>query len=430
MADQQRALSVDRGKNSWGAGCFVAFVVTWISVVFVLVGGSAIWTMVLAPAMEILSAPKWVETSCVIQRSEVVQAVDDPEDGHDSLEIEFEYDFAGQKYKSDQFSLSPANELSSDEIREIAEKYIVGTKQTCFVDPDDPATAVLKTGSPEITWMGLLGLVFVVIGLALAIGTFVASNRKSEIEKSDPFADSNAQRAFDVEDRSELRSGLVRSETKPGQSEYDEEDLFEEPGPITLKADSHPLMLFFVLLAFGIVWNGIVFMIASERFDDWINLKFKGFEDLFLMPFLIVGIGVLLGALYAFMASLNPRPVVVLSRQLIPLGGFATANWHFEGGFGSVRKLTLSLVGTEEAVYRRGTDTHTDTNEFYREVLFETESPSEISNGETEVSIPTDTMHSFTSSNNKVIWVLKLHGEIALWPDVQMKFPIRVVPHE
>ncbi|MEW4488577.1 DUF3592 domain-containing protein [Thalassoglobus sp. JC818] len=430
MADQQKALSVDRGRSSWGAGCFVAFVVTWISVIFVLVGGSVLWTMVLSPVMETLSAPKWVETPCVIHRSEVVQAIDDPEDGQDSLEIEFEYNFEGQQYQSDQFSFSPTSNLSAVEIREISEKYAVGTEQTCFVDPDDPATAVLRAESPEITWMGLFGLVFVVIGLTLAIGTFVASNRKSEIEKSDPFADPPARRTFDVADRSELRSGLARSEEKPGQSEYDEEDLFEEPGPITLKAESHPLMLFFVLLVFGIVWNGIVFMIASERFDDWANLKFKGFEDLFLMPFLIVGIGVLLGAIYAFMASLNPRPVVVLSRQLIPLGGFATANWHFEGGFGSVRKLTLSLIGTEEAVYRRGTDTHTDTNEFYREVLFETDSPSEISSGETEVAVPTDTMHTFKSSNNKIVWVIKLHGEIGLWPDVQMKFPIRVVPHE
>jgi hypothetical protein len=37
-------------------------------------------------------------------------------------------------------------------------------------------------------------------------------------------------------------------------------------------------------------------------------------------------------------------------------------------------------------------------------------------------------MHSFEASNNKIVWAVKLHGEIAKWPDVDFEFPITVLP--
>ena len=44
------------------------------------------------------------------------------------------------------------------------------------------------------------------------------------------------------------------------------------------------------------------------------------------------------------------------------------------------------------------------------------------------VTIPADSMHSFEASNNKIIWAVKLHGDIAKWPDVNLEFPITVLP--
>ena len=37
-------------------------------------------------------------------------------------------------------------------------------------------------------------------------------------------------------------------------------------------------------------------------------------------------------------------------------------------------------------------------------------------------------MHSFGADNNKVVWELKVSGEIARWPDVDESFPITIRP--
>jgi hypothetical protein len=39
-------------------------------------------------------------------------------------------------------------------------------------------------------------------------------------------------------------------------------------------------------------------------------------------------------------------------------------------------------------------------------------------------------MHSFNTPNNKIIWTLHLHGSIPRWPDVDLEFPLTVLPLE
>jgi hypothetical protein len=39
-------------------------------------------------------------------------------------------------------------------------------------------------------------------------------------------------------------------------------------------------------------------------------------------------------------------------------------------------------------------------------------------------------MHSFESSHNKIIWKVKLHGDIPRWPDVSETYTLNIVPKE
>ena len=52
----------------------------------------------------------------------------------------------------------------------------------------------------------------------------------------------------------------------------------------------------------------------------------------------------------------------------------------------------------------------------------------EIPGGSTDVEIPEDTMHSFSSNNNSVVWSLVVRGDIHRWPDVSETFEIEVRP--
>jgi hypothetical protein len=90
--------------------------------------------------------------------------------------------------------------------------------------------------------------------------------------------------------------------------------------------------------------------------------------------------------------------------------------------------LTITLEGQEEATYRRGTDTHTDTEVFASLPLVETRNDWEIPRGSAEVVIPDDTMHSLEADNNKIVWLLKIAGDIPRWPDVDESLPLTVRP--
>ncbi len=44
--------------------------------------------------------------------------------------------------------------------------------------------------------------------------------------------------------------------------------------------------------------------------------------------------------------------------------------------------------------------------------------------------VPLDSMHTFESEHNKILWKVKLRGYIRMWPDVLNEFEIKVLPVE
>jgi hypothetical protein len=88
----------------------------------------------------------------------------------------------------------------------------------------------------------------------------------------------------------------------------------------------------------------------------------------------------------------------------------------------------VKLLGIEQATYQRGTKTHTSSDTFYEMELYRTTNTGTIASGQVGFIIPRDTMHSFETDNNKIIWSLEVLGDIKRWPDVKESFPISVVP--
>lgn len=48
--------------------------------------------------------------------------------------------------------------------------------------------------------------------------------------------------------------------------------------------------------------------------------------------------------------------------------------------------------------------------------------------GSAQVTIPTDVMHTFEASHNKITWHLVVGGDIPRWPDVNDEYPLRLLP--
>jgi hypothetical protein len=152
--------------------------------------------------------------------------------------------------------------------------------------------------------------------------------------------------------------------------------------------------------------------------------------DLLAIPAVLGSLCCVAGVIHAFLAMFNPRPLLTISRQAIPLGGKVELEWSFDRSTSSMRSLTFHLEGIESAKYTRGTNTTTDTQKFHEEILYSTSEPIEVAEGKVTVTIPDDTMHSFYGSNNKIMWQIRLKGDIPFWPDVAATFPIKVNPHE
>jgi hypothetical protein len=272
-------------------------------------------------------------------------------------------------------------------------------------------------------WWGLFSLPFLAVGLGGYYGLLFARRKPAALQPPDdvnlagrpnsPVADARSAATVVVPD-----------------SEFDDDDLREEPGPVTLAPESSRLGAFVGLTIFALIWNGVIFLFLMKRFPDWQQGKWQWFPEIILFAFAFVGLLILLGAIHPFLALFNPIPVLTLSRRLIPLGQSALLTWQLEGSVRSIRSLKLSLKGVEEARYTRGTDTHTDTAVFLEEVCYETQDQNEIASGQAEIRIPTDTMHSFSGGNNRIKWQVQLQGDIPNWPDVTASFPIRVAPHE
>ena len=134
------------------------------------------------------------------------------------------------------------------------------------------------------------------------------------------------------------------------------------------------------------------------------------------------------GAVHQFLALFNPRPTLQAARGAVPLGGELEVRYSFTRNTSRITKLQITLRGEEVATYRRGTDTKTDRHTFFEEVLLETTDPGRMRTGTVTIRVPGDLMHSFDASNNKIVWTLKLHGDIPRWPDVALDFPITVLP--
>ena len=102
--------------------------------------------------------------------------------------------------------------------------------------------------------------------------------------------------------------------------------------------------------------------------------------------------------------------------------------WSATKPLTKVRNLKISLQGNEAATYRRGTNSVTDNSTFFYDILLELDQPATQQRGTLELTIPLDSMHSFDSGNNKIIWQIRVNGDIPRFPDIQNTYPITVRP--
>ena len=329
----------------------------------------------------------WERVPCVILSSKV--GVHHSDDGSTySIDVSYQYPFNGRVYQSNRFGFFGGSSSGYDEKAAVVDRYPRGARAMCYVNPADPSQAVLEPRSTAPMIFVFLPIAFTAVGGLMIVGLVYAAVR--------------GQRP------------------PPGQRPGDADR------PLLLRAGKARAARFLGITFLALFWNGLVAPIAWQvlRGSD----HFSWLIGVFLIPFVLVGLGLLIACGYFGLALLNPRIAITISRGAVGLGENVEVQWVMGGRCDRIRRLRIFLEGREQATYRRGTSTATDKHVFARFDLIDTNSMDDIRGGSRKFTMPLDAVPTFHAPNNKVLWMLLVRGEIPNWPDVKDEFEIHVIP--
>jgi hypothetical protein len=198
---------------------------------------------------------------------------------------------------------------------------------------------------------------------------------------------------------------------------------------VVLKPETTPLGKFLFVLAFATVWNGFIGIFGYLIFFAPSHSDVPIFAKIFVGLFAGIGLILIAGVFGSFFALFNPRVRVSSRANSVPLGGEFQFQWSIGRHAQRIRKLRIAVEGCEQTTERRGKHVHTATQLFARLPVFETIDSEIPTEGQGRVVIPAGLMHTFNGRHNKIIWRLRIHGDIPGLPAVVDVYQINVLPH-
>ena len=221
-----------------------------------------------------------------------------------------------------------------------------------------------------------------------------------------------------------LGSGFARSplEVVP------KPDLIQATEAHVLKPSISPWGKLIAAVFFALFWNGLISVFVIHIFKSSHPGPLEWFLGLFMLPFIAIGLAIVIAAVYFLLALFNPRPGITLTPGVVPLGGTFRLEWAISGRVHVLQRLHICLEGREESTHQNGKNTTTDRNVFVRIEIADLTVAQAMRSGDGTVTVPSHLMHSFAGSHNKILWAIRVHGEIARWPDISEDFAVTVLP--
>ncbi len=363
----------------------------FMGLVFVVIGGGVFIPMAMVPSLRLVESMGWEAIPCTIVNSRLRSWSTDDGTSH-RADILYEYQAGGRLWTSNRAVFFGFANSGYESARNLLDRYPDGAAVTCWVDSRDPSKSILDRQLHLHHLLGLVPLIFVIAGGAVAHHGW-----------------------------KKMRSLKTGSGTKVDEAVW-------AGDPLSLKPQVGPMGKVLGAFLFAAIWNGIVSVFVWQAFKAWELAQPEWGLMIFLIPFVLVGLFSLGLVAYFLLALANPRPRLTLTPGRPRLGEALNLDWAFTGRSSRLKHLRIFLEGREEATYRRGTKTYTDHEVFATLDLVDSTADWEITRGTAEVVIPEDTMHSFEGDSNKIVWEVKVEGEISRWPDVEQNFPVAIRP--
>jgi hypothetical protein len=110
--------------------------------------GALYYAFVLRPRGRVEAAAGWTKTPCTVEDSGLTEGR-----GRrvtDTFHVRFRYTVGGREYQSDRHDLGVFAPTSHDrdEVQKLVERYPAGQPADCYLNPEDPADAVLDRSPP------------------------------------------------------------------------------------------------------------------------------------------------------------------------------------------------------------------------------------------------------------------------------------------
>jgi hypothetical protein len=345
---------------------------------FFLMGAFFCWMGGLQPLVKIVDSGSWPEVPCVITHSEVESNYSSDGTTY-RVKIQFRYSYQGREYSGGAFDFGSGFSSGSKGKRRIVSRYPVGLETVCLVNPANPEEAVLTRNIPGLVLFAIpFSSIFMLVGLGIMAASLGLLPEKW--------------------------AAKVRSRHKPVSP--------ETKGATILKPKIGKKGKLAGMLIFAVFWNSIVGVFLFQLVKGFMSGRPEWFLFFFMIPFVLVGLGLVWGVIYYLLALGNPSFTLTVSEGNPRLGEKVHLEWHSSGFLGRLNSLTLLIEARESATYQRGTRSVTDHSLFHSTTLFETDQPGAHTGGQLTVRIPDDAMHSFDGGNNKIEWHFHIKGSI------------------
>ena len=384
------------------------------------IAGFVILFFITKSSMAAVSARDWVATPAKVIWSRVISSSSD--DGTTYRpEVFFSYQYEGIKHRSNTYRIDKSSSGGEASKRKIVESYPRGKRVTCYVNPEKPYQAIIEQ-KIGLRWLWLLfPLPFIIVGVGGLIMTLRGKFGSNIGSTSISLRKSKQKQA--------ARSALSGKKSTNASSNSITAAASQEK--VILSPGKKRLHWFLGSIALALFWNGIVSIFLKEAIGGWRSGNPDWFLTLFLTPFVLIGFGFILHIPYRFFSMFNPAPKISFPNGAIIIGEDNQITWEIPNGAHKLKQFSILLVGTEEAEYRRGTNTATDHSIFYELEILSTTSSQKSTKGTSQISLPaeaTNIMPSWEGDHNSILWTLEVIGEIPLWPDASESYPVTVLP--
>lgn len=355
------------------------------------------------PFLKIGEAAGWKPTPCTI-----TACWEGKQEGADWMNVYYSYHYGGSDYLGRKYYFLSVPYPWPGATKAFIAHHPIGAARTCYVNPANPAEAVLYRGFAMDLW----GPFFAIALIGLCAWGIHRLVRFEKMASNDPWKPMALRKAA----RPKFE-GVI--DTGP-----------EAPAPTRrLKPKTAGYWVTGVIIG-----SVAFFFLAVVNEDKPVNI----FDAFFLdrntaapIAWALFSVA-LVPAVYFILLRHNTRVQFDITPGLVSPGKSFTVEWKVRVRTDKFTNFEITLQGREEATYTvhtgRRAARRTDTHTFWKIPIVNLSDPAAFAAGKAVVDVPYSVMHSFESTDNKITWWLCANATIPLWPDLSEKYPVLVLP--